>query len=1073
MSLAPPLAAPRGIDKRLVLAGVLLAAVAFAFWTGSRYPSLDNKAMMAGDAEITGLAFDRVVEVAPDAPVLTRIGANSVNWAYTNKQGMTFGVLFAALVLTVLPLASKRKFEGGMANTLMGVAMGAPLGVCVNCAVPIAEGIHQSGARGETTLATLMSSPTLNVVVLSMTFALFPFWMASLKLGLTLGFILLVIPLLVRMLWKERGPAPAAEVLAPDGATIGPDLPAAPALDEAMGFDTRPATWGAAIAWTVRSLVKNLWYIGKTTVPLMLLAGLLGAIVVTLLPWEALTNWLPALQLKAHPIQTIATLAAVALLGTFLPVPIAFDVIVCAILSAAGVPLAYVAVLFVTLGTFSAYPFLQIQHSMSRPTAVGLFVGVALLGVMAGVAALVLNPWYETRQQTVAATALLAADPAPRATFPTEALSADAVRALLVAAPASAAVSSADGVTVERTAFRTAGTGGGEPGTMAFTSIHGADLGIEEPSNATVDRALVGIGTNRAAASGDVHGDGWPDLVFTSQAGVSLWANIGGERFVRQEIAVPAFDDLYIADAGLVDLDGDGALDLYVASAGGGNHVVYNDGGAFTEAGHVVLPNLPGAFRSTSTAFGDVNGDGALDIVVGNVVGANVRTPGNPADTSLEEARNALLLNEGGRGAFAMEALPGVPGETLSLLLSDLDGDGDLDLVAGNDFSTPDVFYLGDGAGGFRLVTRQDGIVPTGTNTTMSVVSADLDNDLRPELFIAQIGHLENARVAGRLPADVMCAERAEQDREACERAYRFQLTQTRARDQQSASVCMELDDPAEQADCAANFLAQTKGRNGANCGVLTEAGRWPLQSRYCALFEQRVPPLSEADKAALIPSKGNNLNVLLRRADGDALRYTDEVEMSGLTRTGWTWDTRFADFDQDGWQDLFVVNSVMMNRRNDRDLLFRNVDGRRFENVTETVPGLGSWMATYATTAVDLDLDGDLDLVTPRAMGPVDVFRNEAGGSALQVVLRDDAGGTTTGIGATVIVRYGNGKHQMREIQASGGFLSFDEPVAHFGLGDASAVDTIEVRWSTGETTVLSGPFATGARYTVRRETR
>ena len=194
---------------------------------------------------------------------------------------------------------------------------------------------------------------------------------------------------------------------------------------------------------------------------------------------------------------------------------------------------------------------------------------------------------------------------------------------------------------------------------------------------------------------------------------------------------------------------------------------------------------------------------------------------------------------------------------------------------------------------------------------------------------------------------------------------------------------------------------------------------------------------------------------------------------MSGLTRTGWTWDTRFADFDQDGWQDLFVVNSVMMNRRNDRDLLFRNVDGRRFENVTETVPGLGSWMATYATTAVDLDLDGDLDLVTPRAMGPVDVFRNEAGGSALQVVLRDDAGGTTTGIGATVVVRYGDGKHQMREIQASGGFLSFDEPVAHFGLGDASAVDTIEVRWSTGETTVLSGPFATGARYTVRRETR
>ena len=92
---------------------------------------------------------------------------------------------------------------------------------------------------------------------------------------------------------------------------------------------------------------------------------------------------------------------------------------------------------------------------------------------------------------------------------------------------------------------------------------------------------------------------------------------------------------------------------------------------------------------------------------------------------------------------------------------------------------------------------------------------------------------------------------------------------------------------------------------------------------------------------------------------------------------------------------------------------------------------------------------------------------------TTVQVVLRDEAGGTTAGIGATVIVRYGEGKHQMREIQASGGFLSFDEPVAHFGLGDVTTVDTIEVRWSTGETTVLTGPFTTGARYTVRRETR
>ena len=162
-------------DKRLVFGLMGVAIIAFTFWTSSRYPSLDEKASLGGDNDISALAFDRIVEVAQDDSVLWKIVGNALNWAYTNKQGMFFGILFAAAIMALLQLLANKQFKGRFANTLLGVSIGAPLGVCVNCAVPIAMGVDKSGGRSETTLAVLMSSPSLNLVVLSMTFALFPF----------------------------------------------------------------------------------------------------------------------------------------------------------------------------------------------------------------------------------------------------------------------------------------------------------------------------------------------------------------------------------------------------------------------------------------------------------------------------------------------------------------------------------------------------------------------------------------------------------------------------------------------------------------------------------------------------------------------------------------------------------------------------------------------------------------------------------------------------------------------------------------------------------------------------------
>ena len=148
------------LDKRLIFAGVLIVILATLFWSGSRYPQLDEKAMMSGAIQLGDpISFDIVFPVSPEMPVLERIAKSTVNWLDTNKKGMTFGVLIAAAFLTLFGYLQRRSFKGGFSNSVLGLAMGAPLGVCVNCAAPIARGLYAGGVRAETALGTMIARP--------------------------------------------------------------------------------------------------------------------------------------------------------------------------------------------------------------------------------------------------------------------------------------------------------------------------------------------------------------------------------------------------------------------------------------------------------------------------------------------------------------------------------------------------------------------------------------------------------------------------------------------------------------------------------------------------------------------------------------------------------------------------------------------------------------------------------------------------------------------------------------------------------------------------------------------------
>ncbi|MDX1351358.1 MAG: permease, partial [Putridiphycobacter sp.] len=316
------------------------------------------------------IAFDVILPVQEHYPLLKKISYTSANWAYTNWKGMTFGMLLAAGFLSLLRLITLKSSENMFLNVLKGAFLGAPLGVCVNCSTPIMQGLHRSGVKLESLLATLMSSPTLNIIVLTMSFSLLPFEMALTKLIAVLLFIFLIIPLIVKgnPVVGEKSKNKLLENEQHD-AFLFPNAP-----ESDVNFVASSSGIFTLLVETLKDYIKHLVFIIKIALPLMLLAGLLGAVMIELVPLEK--------------IQTLNvsffTIVLVGFIGTFLPVPIAMDVLLASILVSVGLATKLTGSLLFTLGIFSIYPFMVIWRDVSRRVAISLFIGVMLSGIATG-----------------------------------------------------------------------------------------------------------------------------------------------------------------------------------------------------------------------------------------------------------------------------------------------------------------------------------------------------------------------------------------------------------------------------------------------------------------------------------------------------------------------------------------------------------------------------------------------------------------------------------------------------------------------------------------------------------------
>ena len=231
----------------------------------------------------------------------------------------------------------------------------------------------------------------------------------------------------------------------------------------------------------------------------------------------------------------------------------------------------------------------------------------------------------------------------------------------------------------------------------------------------------------------DFDGDGDVDVFGSQGIGAflpnRLYDNDGTGTFTDVSERILSNPSQQSLEAEALDFDLDGDLDLFVGNwlASEVDQLLQNEDGIFSDASALLpAPALP----TNSVAVGDVNSDGAPDLVLGTGMDA-VSGLGMP---------EALWLNAGSSFVDASQNLPAVPTVCRALRLGDLDGDGNLDLFAGDSFSTfrsnANRLFLGDGTGKFLLSSWRSTPLRT-FESTADALLADLDGDRDLDLFLA------------------------------------------------------------------------------------------------------------------------------------------------------------------------------------------------------------------------------------------------------------------------------------------------------------------------------------------------
>ncbi len=532
-------------------------------------------------------------------------------------------------------------------------------------------------------------------------------------------------------------------------------------------------------------------------------------------------------------------------------------------------------------------------------------------------------------------------------------------------------------------------------------------------------------------AVGDINNDGLPDIFFTgNMVHNRLYVNKGNFEFEDiTEVSGVAANQGWCTGATMVDVNGDGKLDIYVcrsaaASMAARKNLLFINQGpqdpnkssspiVFSEQAEAY--GLADAGYSTQAAFFDYDKDGDLDMFLINhslkqYASGAVDNPGwrnnklaafecklyrNDADPALGHARYTDVSAAAGINSNVLTF-------GLGLAVSDLNGDGWPDVYVSNDFNESDYLFVNNKNGTFTENLRD--CMDQTSLYSMGSDAADYNNDGLPDLMTLDM-----------LPE----SNHTQKMHSGSENFNKFQQLFSR--------------------------------------GFYYQYSRNMLQT--------------------------NN---------GDGT-FSENGQMLGVSNTDWSWSALFTDLDNDGNKDLFVTNGSVkdytdmdflkfsadmatkgsgskeeminqaisgMPENKLHSYVFKNVPGASFRNMDSSW-GIKLNTVSAGAAYADLDNDGDMDLVINNTNDLASVFRNNSGHEMhfLKVNLKGNPG-NPSGIGAKCFV-YSAGKKQLVEQMPTRGFQSSVDPVLHFGLGASKRIDSLRVVWPDNKTQLVTTPAA------------
>jgi hypothetical protein len=470
------------------------------------------------------------------------------------------------------------------------------------------------------------------------------------------------------------------------------------------------------------------------------------------------------------------------------------------------------------------------------------------------------------------------------------------------------------------------------------------------------------------------------------------------------------------ASAGItaVDLNGDDWTDLYLGSSQVHRLLLSRGPGVWVEqnsglppvAGRLVVGAIPADY--------DADGDQDLYLLV-------LHGP------------NALWQNDGAGRFTDVTAAAGLGLEaedTVHATWADLDGDLDLDLVVSNHWEGPHLaefietgvwlpahpnrVYLSDGDGTFTEVTDQLP-APARDGYSFVEVAVDLDEDGLPELY--------SVNDFGRFATPNVLARRA--------------------------ATGWELASTPTGLDLALFGMS-------ASVGDLNGDGRWDLA-------------MSSWGELAVVETDTNGDFYRSDRSRGLTLSIEQET----------AWGSALQDLDNDGDLDLAVTMGPIVGDPETEEEAAAAYGVRHVEDQPDGlwIQGEDGWFTDEAPAwgfdrrgigrgllAVDLDLDGTLDLIRREVDGPTRVEQGVCGENNGLVLSLRQSGPNPDAIGAVIEVEVGGRVHRRRVHAGGEGMATGGPPEVHVGLGDATAADAVRVRWPDGERSTLADPAALGA---------